>query len=850
MKTRKHLFIIGLLSTVLTLGVCVFVNQRKQPTEVEAQQHINNYADYTYCGNYYDGITFDSLIDGMDGSLRTTLTNKIKPVGFYTYSGTGSGDLGTILQYADEDPDNSSNMVYFYTRDSVAKNAASTWNREHCWPQSLSSNTNTNNWGTDKAGADLLHIRPTYNDTNSARGNLKYGDINKSSPRYYGSSNMLYGYTSGSYFEPIDSVKGDVARIIMYIWTAYTGYSGYSTIDISYVMQSYDVLLKWHTMDKPDALEGHRNDYCETSKQKNRNPFVDHPELAWRIFGSKVSGDVLNDCMTIYPSSGSSGNQVPATDITVSPTSLSLETGQTGNLTATLTPSNATNTVTWSSNNPNVATVSQSGVVTAVSAGTATITAAASSTIKATCTVTVTASSAPIQNGLVASYVFESVEASTIEYSTNDLLSRFNTSAQTGNGLTNIVSSVSSTSKVYPGYANYTNLGIKFGSSSAGGSFALSLDKEVTKVVVEAAGWGTSDTLKVGNANAQAPGVAYTGSNPIKTLTYQITSSNNVTFTFSNRGFIKSIDFYVESAQDPVPTDYLTSAVSLATLNGKDEFAGGGEDNIVFSELGIANSVELSTKTIGCVTITGDKGTNSDAPKYYTSGSALRFYGGNTLSFTADSGKIISEIEFSISSGSSSNIETSKGTLNGSVWSGEETSITFTNKSSSQIRFTSIKVTYAGQVSVENLAIRFGAKIPEADWTTIKETWSITDYGVLLIKTPKTNEQSSNTFVQALFNPSNTSYPLFVNKIRNNTLYADPELVDGYYTFTVKINITDTTNDRYSTIFYAAPFICVDGTYIFLNEVHGSVNSLAVSALSSGDSELSNAALKYLSTAI
>ena len=42
--------------------------------------------------------------------------------------------------------------------------------------------------------------------------------MNKSSPVYY--SGMLYGYMGG-YFEPIDSVKGDVARILMYVWTTY-----------------------------------------------------------------------------------------------------------------------------------------------------------------------------------------------------------------------------------------------------------------------------------------------------------------------------------------------------------------------------------------------------------------------------------------------------------------------------------------------------------------------------------------------------------------------------------------------------------------------------------------------------
>ena len=79
---------------------------------------------------------------------------------------------------------------------------------------------------------------------------------------------------------------------------------------------------------------------------------------------------------------------VNVTSITLSSTTMNLEVGQTGTLTATVTPDNATNkTVTWTTSNDKVATVAN-GVVTAVGKGTATITAAADGKT-ATCTVTV-----------------------------------------------------------------------------------------------------------------------------------------------------------------------------------------------------------------------------------------------------------------------------------------------------------------------------------------------------------------------------------------------------------------------------------------------------------------------------
>lgn len=76
----------------------------------------------------------------------------------------------------------------------------------------------------------------------------------------------------------------------------------------------------------------------------------------------------------IYWTDGN-GSNVPVTGVSVSPGTASLEPGETQQLTATVTPSGATNPgVSWSTNNATVATVNSSGLVTAQSAGNATIT--------------------------------------------------------------------------------------------------------------------------------------------------------------------------------------------------------------------------------------------------------------------------------------------------------------------------------------------------------------------------------------------------------------------------------------------------------------------------------------------
>jgi len=94
---------------------------------------------------------------------------------------------------------------------------------------------------------------------------------------------------------------------------------------------------------------------------------------------------------------GASG-PVAVTGVTMNPTSVSIEAGQTSQLTATVSPTNADDSsVTWSSSNTAVATVDANGLVTAVSAGTATITVTTTDGSKtATCAVTVTAPAAPI----------------------------------------------------------------------------------------------------------------------------------------------------------------------------------------------------------------------------------------------------------------------------------------------------------------------------------------------------------------------------------------------------------------------------------------------------------------------
>lgn len=129
---------------------------------------------------------------------------------------------------------------------------------------------------------------------------------------------------------------------------------------------------------------------------------------------SWVSDEKLNE----YLNYALTKNEVLATGITLNQSNLTLTSaGQTTTLTATVSPSNASDkSVKWISSNPSVVTINSSGVVTAVANGTATITAttADGSNKTATCVVTVTIQTANPDNH------YEQVPVQNVEYLQNN----------------------------------------------------------------------------------------------------------------------------------------------------------------------------------------------------------------------------------------------------------------------------------------------------------------------------------------------------------------------------------------------------------------------------------------------
>lgn len=176
------------------------------------------------------------------------------------------------------------------------KNVGDCYNREHSMPKS---------WFNDAKPmySDGFHIYPTDGKVNGQRSNYPYGEC-AGGTTLAGNGNVkplgrlgkstFSGY-SGVVFEPDDKYKGDFARSYFYMAAAYNDkIAGWSTSESNLGGTSYpafnswsvDLLMKWHREDPVSQKELDRNE-AVYAKQRNRNPFIDHPEMAEHIWGDK-----------------------------------------------------------------------------------------------------------------------------------------------------------------------------------------------------------------------------------------------------------------------------------------------------------------------------------------------------------------------------------------------------------------------------------------------------------------------------------------------------------------------------------------------------------------------------------
>lgn len=221
--------------------------------------------------DYYSSIT-DSL-EGKQLLNALNYLNRQKKVRSFKYE-----DHKSFQQYIELDPKGTipqGKMLGFYDNTFVSGpwDNQKTWNREHVWPNSR---------GGGKVEGDLHMVRPTSVNINSERGNMVYGLVSGS-------------YDPGQY---VAEYRGIAARIIFYCCIADTSLDlSESTSFTSNTMGILSQLLKWNLQYAPEGkdseslayrVEWYRNETIQKHArlQGNRNPFIDHPEYACKIWGN------------------------------------------------------------------------------------------------------------------------------------------------------------------------------------------------------------------------------------------------------------------------------------------------------------------------------------------------------------------------------------------------------------------------------------------------------------------------------------------------------------------------------------------------------------------------------------
>lgn len=145
--------------------------------------------------------------------------------------------------------------------------------------------------------SDLHNLRPADTNVNSSRGNKFFGDCTLSKVK----SCMVPAHqeaapdtaTDFNSWTPPAQVRGDVARALLYMAVRYGSEqpSGILSLGLSdspsmekATMGLLSILLQWNDIDPPSDFELLRNTRICSLFQGNRNPFVDHPEFAAKIW--------------------------------------------------------------------------------------------------------------------------------------------------------------------------------------------------------------------------------------------------------------------------------------------------------------------------------------------------------------------------------------------------------------------------------------------------------------------------------------------------------------------------------------------------------------------------------------
>ena len=195
----------------------------------------------------------------------------------------GNSGISKITKFDTEDfPSKIGSEIndFNYSKFGITHN--NSWNREHIWSKSHGFPEMS-----DTAYTDVHHLRPADRSINGDRGTR---DFDWGGYPHDEAEGCFYDFDS---WEPRNEVKGDVARMMFYMAVRYENQSTYdlelvdSTGTHGTTFGKISTLLTWHQNDPVSEWERRRNNIIYEQFQHNRNPFIDRPEFAQKIWSHK-----------------------------------------------------------------------------------------------------------------------------------------------------------------------------------------------------------------------------------------------------------------------------------------------------------------------------------------------------------------------------------------------------------------------------------------------------------------------------------------------------------------------------------------------------------------------------------
>ncbi|WP_197017698.1 endonuclease [Tenacibaculum sp. 47A_GOM-205m] len=250
---------------------------------IKVEEPSNNAGSFNIpseLAEYYKNTDFNLTGNALREELATTI------ISTHTTNLSYTPGVWDVLKQSDLDPTDNSKVVLIYgyddsdgnyvtdrtrSKDANGGTQGTDWNREHVYPKSLGNP----NLGTSGPGADAHHLRPSDVKFNNDRSSKKFAT---------GSGNA--GDVSGNWY-PGDEWKGDVARMMMYMYLRYGNQCLPKNVAVGSTIASDNnmvaLLLQWNAEDPVSDLEIQRNNVVANA-QGNRNPFIDNPYLATLIW--------------------------------------------------------------------------------------------------------------------------------------------------------------------------------------------------------------------------------------------------------------------------------------------------------------------------------------------------------------------------------------------------------------------------------------------------------------------------------------------------------------------------------------------------------------------------------------